>query len=194
MKGSPRQEVVQALETWRSETEGTYSCLRETLNKFSIFSGKNPLVNVYSAFPLSYLFEVVQALNWDMEEWDRGNLQLSEGDSKQVQHLQWQEPSGECIYSAFPLSYLFSSCVVNYIYCIFHAGPRCSGSQWSWSLCIPWTSCYRDDMLLLICKCAWIWWYFNPISGPSTNQVTLEELAKKHGLTDQQLNCENRWL
>ena len=41
---SPRQEVVQALETWRSETEGTYSCLRETLNKYSVFTGRNPLV------------------------------------------------------------------------------------------------------------------------------------------------------
>ena len=42
---SPRQEVVQALKTWRSETEGTYSCLRETLNKYSIFTGRNPLVS-----------------------------------------------------------------------------------------------------------------------------------------------------
>ena len=41
---SPRQ-VVQALETWRSETEGTYSCLRETLNKYSVFTGRNPLVS-----------------------------------------------------------------------------------------------------------------------------------------------------
>ncbi|XP_064387632.1 uncharacterized protein LOC135335893 isoform X2 [Halichondria panicea] len=40
---SPIQEVVQALETWRSETEGTYSCLRETLNKCSVFTGRNPL-------------------------------------------------------------------------------------------------------------------------------------------------------
>ncbi|XP_064387597.1 uncharacterized protein LOC135335879 isoform X10 [Halichondria panicea] len=40
---SPRQEMVQALETWRSETEGTYSCLRETLNKYSVFTGRNPL-------------------------------------------------------------------------------------------------------------------------------------------------------
>ncbi len=43
---SPRQEVVQALETWRSETEVTYrSCLRETLNKYSVFTGRNPLVS-----------------------------------------------------------------------------------------------------------------------------------------------------
>ncbi|XP_064387526.1 uncharacterized protein LOC135335855 isoform X4 [Halichondria panicea] len=40
---SPRQEVVQALERWRSETEGTYSCLRDTLNKYSVFTGRNPL-------------------------------------------------------------------------------------------------------------------------------------------------------
>ncbi|XP_064387883.1 uncharacterized protein LOC135336041 isoform X2 [Halichondria panicea] len=40
---SPRQEVIQTLETWRSETEGTYSCLRETLNKYSVFTGRNPL-------------------------------------------------------------------------------------------------------------------------------------------------------
>ncbi len=42
---SPRQEVVQALETWRSGTEGTYSCLRETLNKYSVFTGRNFLVS-----------------------------------------------------------------------------------------------------------------------------------------------------
>ncbi len=42
---SSKQEVVQALETWRSETEGTYSCLRETLNKCSVFTGRNPLVS-----------------------------------------------------------------------------------------------------------------------------------------------------
>ncbi len=56
LKGSSRQEMVQALEMWRSETEGTYSCLRETLNKFSIFSGRNPLVSVLSKlFTSSYL-------------------------------------------------------------------------------------------------------------------------------------------
>ena len=42
---SPRQEVVQTLKTWRRETEGTYSCLRETLNKYSVFTGRNPLVS-----------------------------------------------------------------------------------------------------------------------------------------------------
>ena len=35
---------VHAFETWRNETEGTYSCLKETLNNYSIFAGRNPLV------------------------------------------------------------------------------------------------------------------------------------------------------
>ena len=43
---SPEQELIQAFESWRNETEGTYSCLRETLNKYSIFTGRNPLVRI----------------------------------------------------------------------------------------------------------------------------------------------------
>ena len=42
--GSPKLELVHTLETWRDKTEGTYNCLRETLNKYSIFTGRNPLV------------------------------------------------------------------------------------------------------------------------------------------------------
>ena len=45
---SPKQELVHTLETWRDKTEGTYSCLRETLNKYSIFTGRNPLVRTAS--------------------------------------------------------------------------------------------------------------------------------------------------
>ena len=45
---SPKQELIHALETWRDKTEGTYSCLRETLNKYSIFTGRNPLVRTAS--------------------------------------------------------------------------------------------------------------------------------------------------
>ena len=41
---SSKQELVHTLETWRDKTEGTYSCLRETLDKYSIFTGRNPLV------------------------------------------------------------------------------------------------------------------------------------------------------
>ena len=44
--GSLKQELIHTLETWRDKTEGTYSCLRETLNKYSIFTGRNPLVGV----------------------------------------------------------------------------------------------------------------------------------------------------
>ncbi len=58
---SPRQEVVQAFETWRSETEGTYSCLRETLNKYSVFTGRNPLVSVHS---LAFCYYVVPCRTW----------------------------------------------------------------------------------------------------------------------------------
>ena len=43
---SPRQELIRTLDTWRNETEGTYSCLRETLNKYSIFTGGNLLVSI----------------------------------------------------------------------------------------------------------------------------------------------------
>ncbi len=53
---SPRQEVVQALEMWRSETEGTYSCLRETLNKYSVFTGRNPLVSEFMELINNYVY------------------------------------------------------------------------------------------------------------------------------------------
>ncbi len=59
---SPRQEVVQALEKWRIETEGTYSCLRETLNKYSVFSGRNPLVSGCMLYCMHVLFIVTNVL------------------------------------------------------------------------------------------------------------------------------------
>ena len=46
LSASHRQELIDAFDAWRSETEGTYSCLRETLNKYSIFTGRNPLVRI----------------------------------------------------------------------------------------------------------------------------------------------------
>ena len=48
---SPKQELVRTLETWRDKTEGTYSCLRETLIKYSIFTGRNPLVRTCTHKP-----------------------------------------------------------------------------------------------------------------------------------------------
>lgn len=41
--GSLRQELIHAFEIWRNNTEGTYRCLKETLDKYSIFTGKNIL-------------------------------------------------------------------------------------------------------------------------------------------------------
>ena len=41
-----RQNLLQAFSTWRNQTEGTYSCLRKTLNKYSIFTERNPLVSI----------------------------------------------------------------------------------------------------------------------------------------------------
>ena len=46
VSSSPTQELIQALESWRNETGGTYSCLRVTLDKYSIFTGRNPLVSM----------------------------------------------------------------------------------------------------------------------------------------------------
>ena len=44
LSDSPKQELIHAFKTWRDKTEGTYSCLRESFNKYSIFTGRNPLV------------------------------------------------------------------------------------------------------------------------------------------------------
>ena len=41
---SSKQEFIYTLKAWRDKTEGTYSCLRETLDEYSIFTGRNPLV------------------------------------------------------------------------------------------------------------------------------------------------------
>ena len=40
----PRQNLIHTFENWRNETEGTYSCLRQAFDKYSIFTGRNPLV------------------------------------------------------------------------------------------------------------------------------------------------------
>ena len=47
-QASPSQELVHSLEVWRNETEGTYQCLRTTLDQYSIFGGRNPLVSTRS--------------------------------------------------------------------------------------------------------------------------------------------------
>ena len=47
-RASPSQELVHSLKVWRNETEGTYQCLRTTLDQYSIFGGRNPLVSTRS--------------------------------------------------------------------------------------------------------------------------------------------------
>ena len=42
-----KQELIHTFQTWRDKTEGTYSCLRETFNRYSIFTGRNPLVRIF---------------------------------------------------------------------------------------------------------------------------------------------------
>ena len=42
---SPLYRVRQVLKIWRDSCEGTYQCLREKLDQFSVFAGRNPLVS-----------------------------------------------------------------------------------------------------------------------------------------------------
>ena len=42
---SPLYRVRQVLKIWRDGCEGTYQCLREKLDQFSVFAGRNPLVS-----------------------------------------------------------------------------------------------------------------------------------------------------
>ena len=42
---SDELEVTQILDIWKNQTEGTYQCLREKLDQFSAFAGRNPLVS-----------------------------------------------------------------------------------------------------------------------------------------------------
>ena len=41
----PTRELIGLFQTWRQCNSGTYQCLRETLDKFSVFCGRNPLVS-----------------------------------------------------------------------------------------------------------------------------------------------------
>ena len=43
--GSIASPVYHVLDMWRDSCEGTYQCLREKLNQFSVFAGRNPLVS-----------------------------------------------------------------------------------------------------------------------------------------------------
>ena len=43
---SDELEVMQMLDIWKNQTDGTYQCLREKLDQFSVFAGRNPLVSI----------------------------------------------------------------------------------------------------------------------------------------------------
>ena len=47
-QASPSLELVHSLNVWRNETEGTYQYLRTTLDQYSIYGGRNPLVSTRS--------------------------------------------------------------------------------------------------------------------------------------------------
>lgn len=44
-KVQPKREMSQIIEAWRKGTDGTYQCLRETLDRYSILGGRNPFVS-----------------------------------------------------------------------------------------------------------------------------------------------------
>ena len=46
---SDELEVMQMLDIWKNQSEGTYQCLREKLDQFSVFAGRNPLVSIIIA-------------------------------------------------------------------------------------------------------------------------------------------------
>jgi ankyrin repeat protein len=45
---SPPDELLTVLREWRDGSEGTYKCLKERLDQYSIFAGRNLLVSVYT--------------------------------------------------------------------------------------------------------------------------------------------------
>ena len=53
-----RQEMIHAFESWRDDTEGTYTCLRKTLDRYSIFTGRNPLVCICNMHVIQRVYEL----------------------------------------------------------------------------------------------------------------------------------------
>ena len=44
------EDLVMILVRWRETSDGTYRCLRETLDQYSVFSGRSPLVSIVYTF------------------------------------------------------------------------------------------------------------------------------------------------
>ena len=59
-QASPSQELVHSLKVWRNETKGTYQCLRTTLDQYSIFGGRNPLVSTGPPVFVCYQYVVYE--------------------------------------------------------------------------------------------------------------------------------------
>ena len=53
---TPLYRVRQVLMIWRDSCEGTYQCLREKLDQFSVFAGRNPLVSCVMEHGVKELF------------------------------------------------------------------------------------------------------------------------------------------
>ena len=53
----PNYELLRILTNWRDSCEGTYQCLREKLDQFSAFAGRNPLVSCANR-PLKRFYSV----------------------------------------------------------------------------------------------------------------------------------------
>ena len=50
----PTHELVRVFQLWRDCSEGSYQCLRNELDKFSVFTGRNPLVSHFCNVALSF--------------------------------------------------------------------------------------------------------------------------------------------
>ena len=65
----PTHELVRVFQTWRDCSEGTYQCLREELDKYSVFCGRNPLVSLLCQAVLPEIeYKSILAVRIDSEQ------------------------------------------------------------------------------------------------------------------------------
>ena len=63
-------ELVRVFQLWRDRGEGTYECLTQELDKFSIFAGKNPLVGLLLLCSIENLNGTFSCTNWISTVWE----------------------------------------------------------------------------------------------------------------------------
>ena len=68
--GGDIEEFVCVLQCWRGDS-GTYQSLRETLDRFSVFAGRNPLVSFVSCYTTLNIIDVLLTHRSWLETWDR---------------------------------------------------------------------------------------------------------------------------